>query len=45
MSEKCTLCKGEMRVIREEVVADTKYKIYKCDKCNRQAAKSESKRD
>jgi len=42
MAEKCNMCHWDMELIREQIVAETKYKIYKCNKCHRQVAKSES---
>ena len=38
--EKCQLCNGKMVLREEKLVGDTKYNIYKCEKCNRVVAKS-----
>ena len=38
----CEKCKKEMQVLREQVIADTKYKILKCEKCKHQVARAES---
>ena len=39
---KCNMCKEDMELVKEQIVAGTKYRIYKCKKCNREVAKSES---
>ncbi len=39
---KCDVCKGDMELIKKQIVSDTEYNIYKCSKCNKQVAKSES---
>jgi len=38
----CKKCKKEMKKIREEMIADTKYYILKCEKCKHQVARAES---
>jgi len=42
MDNLCKKCDKEMELLRTEVVAGTKYKILKCDKCNKQIARPES---
>ena len=37
----CKKCKQEMKEIREEVIADTNYRILKCEKCKFQVARAE----
>jgi ribosomal protein L37AE/L43A len=37
----CRKCHLEMKFLRDEVVAKTKYKIFKCEKCNVQVARAE----
>jgi|TARA_B100001971_G_C18211580_1_gene551055 DNA-directed RNA polymerase subunit RPC12/RpoP len=41
MAETCSKCKRDMEFLKEQIVSDTKYRIYKCSKCNKQVAKSE----
>jgi ribosomal protein L37AE/L43A len=41
-NDSCNRCKKEMEFLREEIVADTKYKILKCKKCNRQVARAQN---
>jgi len=36
----CKKCKGQMELVREEIVADTNYKILKCEKCKNQVART-----
>ncbi|MDP6547483.1 MAG: hypothetical protein QF917_00800 [Candidatus Woesearchaeota archaeon] len=38
----CKKCKVEMKLLREENILDTKYKILKCEKCKRQIARAQS---
>ena len=38
----CKKCKREMAVIREESIADTRYKILKCGKCKTVIARAEN---
>ena len=38
----CKKCKQEMEVLREEVIAGTKYKILKCERCKHQIARADS---
>lgn len=38
----CKKCKNEMEILREEIVAGTKYNILKCEKCKQQIARAES---
>ena len=38
----CKKCKQEMKLLREQIIADTKYRILKCEKCNVQVARAES---
>ena len=38
----CKKCKKEMKQIREEIIADTKYHILICEKCKHQVARPES---
>jgi hypothetical protein len=38
----CRKCKGEMKVLREELIKGGKYKILKCGKCKHQVARLES---
>ena len=35
----CKKCKQEMKVLRQETVAETDYTILKCDKCKHQVAR------
>ena len=42
MDDTCKKCKEKMKLLREEVIADTKYIILKCEKCNLQIARPES---
>tara|TARA_Y100000310_G_scaffold241784_1_gene245848 strand:- start:12342 stop:12476 length:135 start_codon:yes stop_codon:yes gene_type:complete len=42
LDKLCKKCKIEMEVLREEIVAGTKYKILKCKKCKHQVARTES---
>ncbi len=39
IEERCKLCNGKMVLKEERVVVDTKYNIFKCEKCNRIVAK------
>jgi|TARA_B100001964_G_C14213570_1_gene591623 hypothetical protein len=41
-NDLCKKCRIEMKFLREEVIADTKYKILKCEKCKHQVARAES---
>ena len=38
----CKKCNKEMKLLREEEIADTEYKILKCEKCNNQVARAQS---
>lgn len=38
----CKNCKSEMKLLEERIIAGTKYKMFKCEKCNVQVAKSQS---
>ena len=38
----CKKCKKEMKQIREEIIAGTKYHILICEKCKHQVARAES---
>jgi DNA-directed RNA polymerase subunit RPC12/RpoP len=38
----CSKCKIEMKLLREEIISGTKYKILKCEKCNHQIARAET---
>ena len=38
----CKKCKQKMELLREEVIADTKYRILKCEKCKLEIARAES---
>ncbi len=40
-NDLCRNCKAEMKFIRNEIVAGTKYKILKCEKCRQQVARAE----
>lgn len=37
----CNICKQEMNILREQIVAGTKYKILKCEKCEHEVARAE----
>ena len=37
----CKKCKTEMKLLREELISGTKYKILKCEKCKHQVARAE----
>jgi hypothetical protein len=37
---KCVLCGTPMKKIREKIIGNLKYEIYRCEKCNRVVAKS-----
>ena len=37
----CKKCRREMAALREDVVADTKYKILKCEKCKNEVARAQ----
>ena len=39
--DSCKKCKREMEFLREEVIADTKYRILKCEECKSQVARAE----
>ena len=39
--DSCKKCKQKMELLREEVIADTKYRILKCEKCKSQIARTE----
>ncbi len=43
-NESCRNCNTEMRFIRKEIVAGTKYKILKCEKCKQQVARAETQK-
>ena len=38
----CKNCKSEMKLVEERIIAGTKYRMFKCEKCNVQVAKSQS---
>ncbi len=40
--DTCKKCKKKMKLLREETIADTKYRILKCEKCNLQIPRVES---
>ena len=42
VDDYCKKCKVEMELIREQVVAGTKYKVLKCEKCKHEVARAES---
>jgi len=37
----CKKCKVEMKLLEEKIIADTKYRILKCEKCKHQVARTE----
>jgi len=38
---KCDVCKGDLTLKETKEVGGTKYKILKCEKCNKQIARHE----
>lgn len=38
----CKKCKIEMKLLREEIIAGTKYRVLKCENCKHQVARAES---
>ena len=40
VDNQCKKCKKEMKQVREEIIADTKYNVLKCEKCNIQIART-----
>ena len=38
----CKKCRQEMELLRDEIIADTKYKILKCQKCRKQVARAQN---
>ncbi|MDP6600199.1 MAG: hypothetical protein QF798_02060 [Candidatus Woesearchaeota archaeon] len=38
----CKKCKIEMKLLREEIIVGSKYKILKCEKCKHEVARAES---
>lgn len=38
----CKKCKKEMELLREEIIAGTKYNILKCKECKHQVARPEN---
>ena len=41
MTDECNKCKNEMKLLREEVISDTEYRILICEKCKTQIARTE----
>ncbi|MBW2975944.1 hypothetical protein KY347_00700 [Candidatus Woesearchaeota archaeon] len=41
-NDLCRKCKIEMGVVREQVIAGTKYRILKCEKCRHEVARAEN---
>lgn len=37
----CKNCKSEMKIVGEKIITGTKYKMFKCEKCNIRVAKSQ----